>query len=74
MMKRGIYKKTKKISYISQETSNIKGNLDDFIKNENVNNLHVKSNSIKLGFENIQVSGVKVRIRSYLLLKVYVKM
>ncbi len=50
----GYIKKTKKISYISQETSHLKGNLDDFIKNENVNNLHVKSNLIRLGFENIQ--------------------
>ena len=50
----GYIKKTKRISYISQETSHLKGSLDDFIKNENVNNLHVKSNLIKLGFDNIQ--------------------
>nr|WP_042273390.1 ABC-F type ribosomal protection protein [[Clostridium] dakarense] len=50
----GYIKKTDKISYISQETSFLKGRLDDFIKEEKLNSQHLKSTLHKLGFENIQ--------------------
>ena len=50
----GYIKKVNKVSYISQETSHLKGSLDDYIKNENLNNIYVKSNLLKLGLEKIQ--------------------
>lgn len=50
----GYIKKVNKVSYISQETSHLKGSLDDYIKNENLNNLYVKSNLLKLGLEKVQ--------------------
>ncbi|MGX4599464.1 ribosomal protection-like ABC-F family protein [Faecalimicrobium sp. JNUCC 81] len=50
----GYIKKTDKISYISQETSFLKGSLDDFIKEEKINSQHLKSTLHKLGFENMQ--------------------
>ena len=50
----GYVKKTDKISYISQETSFLKGSLDDFVIDQKVNEQHLKSTLFKLGFESIQ--------------------
>ncbi|RDY27291.1 ABC-F type ribosomal protection protein [Romboutsia weinsteinii] len=50
----GYIKKTDNISYISQETSFLKGSIGDFIIYENVNEQHLKSTLFKLGFDSIQ--------------------
>lgn len=50
----GYIKKTDNISYISQETSFLKGSIDDFIIDEKVNEQHLKSTLFKLGFDSIQ--------------------
>lgn len=50
----GYIKKTNKISYISQETSFLKGSLNDFIIENKIDNQHLKSTLLKLGFERVQ--------------------
>ena len=52
---KGYIKKTDRISYISQETSFLKGSLDDFIIKENINEKHLKSTLYKMGFEITQL-------------------
>ena len=50
----GYIKRTDKISYISQQTSHLKGSLDEFIKSNNIKVEDLKRNLIKLGFDNTQ--------------------
>lgn len=45
----GYIKKTDKISYISQDTSFLKGSIDDFAKDQKVDTQHLKSDLDKLG-------------------------
>ncbi len=51
----GYIKKTDKISYISQETSFLKGSIDDFIIEQKINEQNLKSTLYKMGFETTQL-------------------
>lgn len=50
----GYMKKVDRISYISQDTSFLKGSLNDFSKSENIDLESIKRTLVKLGVENTQ--------------------